>query len=80
MKAKLVVMIEVDVEYEEKEYPSVTPEMVANGLFVEDDDVVDGFDVSTLVEGCNNMTDFFMSGARIVGRSVVSVDSAKEAK
>lgn len=72
MKAKLMIMLEVDVEYDRAEYPEVTPELIAKGLFVEDDDVVDGFDISTLVDGCDNTQDFFLKNAKIVGRNVVS--------
>lgn len=72
MKAKLMIMLEVDVEYDRAEYPEVTPELIAKGLFVEDDDVVDGFDISTLVDGCDNTTDFFLKNAKIVSRNVVS--------
>lgn len=77
MKAKLMIMLEVDVEYDRAEYPNVTPELIAKGLFVEDDDVVDGFDISTLVDGCDNTQDFFLKNAKIVSRNVVgkSVDT-----
>lgn len=68
MKAKIMVILEMDVEYDRKEYPEVTPEKIANGLFIEDDDVVDGFDISTLVDGCDNTKDFFLKNAKIVSK------------
>lgn len=72
MKAKLMIMLEIDVEYDRKEYPEVTPELIAKGMFTEDDDVVDGFCISTLVNGCDNTQDFFLKNAKIISRSIVS--------
>ncbi len=69
MKIKLT--LEMDIEIDKAEYPDLDEQTVLNGIQVYDDDVIDGFGLTTNIKGYDNTADFFLQNARIVSKEAL---------
>ncbi len=77
---KIRLTLEMDIEVDKEEYPDLDEQEVLNSITVYDDDVIDGFGLTTHISGCDNTQDFFLSNARIVSKEALPViaDGAEE--
>lgn len=67
------IRLTVDVEIAELSDSGVRKSVkeIENGLRLYDDDVVDGFVITTNLSDCDNTNDFFIKNYRIVGTEIL---------
>lgn len=70
MKVRLTV--ELDVEIDKTEHPNLDEKQVFNGIYMCDDDIVDGFLLSTDIPGYDNTNDFFLRNGKIAKKEITS--------
>lgn len=77
MKIRLEIEFEMETELEESDITKTKNELL-NGIKIEDSDVVDGFEITTDFDDCDNTSDFFIKpySARII--SVEAPEFSKE--
>ncbi len=77
MKVKLEIEFEMETELEESDITKTKNELL-NGIRIEDSDVVDGFEITTDFDDCDNTSDFFIKphSAKII--SVEAPEFSKE--
>jgi hypothetical protein len=70
-------MIRLTVDLEINEELDVPIETVSKNLLFYKDDAIDGFTVTTLIDGYDNTQDFFIKDMIYVGHEVVEAESIK---
>lgn len=77
MKVKLEIEFDMNTGLEDFDITKTKKELL-NGIKIEDSDVVDGFEITTDFDGCDNTSDFFIkpNSARII--SIEAPEFSKE--
>ncbi len=77
---KVQLTLEMDIEIDKEEYPDLDEEQILKSITVYDDDVIDGFGLTTHMNGYDNTQDFFLSNAKIVSKQALPIltDGAEE--
>lgn len=78
MDKMIEVRLRIQIDTESCDEHDVTPEDVAKSLRVVSDDVLDGFTLTTNLDGFSPLYDFFLGEATIVDASIVGEASADE--
>lgn len=55
----------------------LTAEKVLDNIYMDDDDVRDGFQIGTIIEGFDNTSDFFLENGAVVSKEIVSPERDK---
>ena len=76
---KIEFKITADVEIDQKKYPNITPEMILDGIRIYESDVIDGFEVTTSINGLDNTSDFFLKNAAIEEKHLILDEDLNEA-
>lgn len=77
MKIELKIIADIDIDQDE--YPDITPEEVLNGVRVYESDVVDGFEITTSINGLDNTQDFFLKNAVLEEKQLIDEQELSEA-
>lgn len=77
MKVKLEIEFDMKTELEESDITKTKNELL-NGIRIEESDVVDGFEITTDFDDCDNVSDFFIKpySAKII--SIEAPEFSKE--
>ena len=63
----------MDIDIDKEEYPDLTENQVLNNITVYNDDVVDGFELTTDIYGYDNTNDFFLFNGKIISKEIMPV-------
>lgn len=77
MKIELKIIADIDIDKDE--YPDITPETVLDGVRVYESDSVDGFEITTSINGLDNTQDFFLKNAVLEGKQLIDEQELSEA-
>ena len=76
---KIEFKITADVEIDKRKYPDITPETVLDGIRIYESDVIDGFEVTTSINGLDNTNDFFLKNAVLEEKQLIAEQESSEA-
>lgn len=69
MRTELTVMVDIDIN--KKIYPDITPENVLDNIVIQNSGVIDGFELTTDINGLDNRKDYFLTLANITNKKVI---------
>lgn len=72
-KANIQLVISAEIEYDDDDYVGIEPSDVLSHITIQESDVIDGFEITTNIDGLDNTTDFFLQNAVIKSRNEVPV-------
>ncbi len=61
----------ITIEFDIEENNGADVQTVLNGVTLLDDDIVDGFCLTTILKGFDNTSDYFLSNGRIIRRELI---------
>ncbi|MBR6509709.1 MAG: hypothetical protein IKT38_03790 [Clostridia bacterium] len=76
---KIEFKITADVEIDQEEYPDITPEKILESIRIYESDVIDGFEVTTSINGLDNTSDFFLKNAVLEEKQLIAEQESSEA-
>lgn len=68
-KVRLTIELEIDAEMLEQN--GLSAEDVVDGIYIRDDDVCDGFQITTAINGFDCTTDFFLQNGILISKELV---------
>lgn len=76
---KIEFKITADVEIDQEEYPDITPEKILESIRIYESDVIDGFEVTTSINGLDNTSAFFLKNAVLEEKQLIAEQESSEA-
>lgn len=76
---KIEFKITADIEIDQEEYPDITPEKILESIRIYESDVIDGFEVTTSINGLDNTSDFFLKNAVLEEKQLIAEQESSEA-
>lgn len=75
---KIRVIIEAEIDEENMEECGCDIDDVRNGIRIYDSDIIDGFEFTTSIRGCDNTSDFFLKNGEIKKVELLNSDVSKD--
>ena len=75
---KIRVIIEAEIEVAAMEECGCDIDDVRNGIRIYDSDIIDGFELITSINGCDNTSDFFLKNGIIKKAELLNGNVSKE--
>ena len=75
---KIRVIIEAEIEVAAMEECGCDIDDVRNGIRIYDSDIIDGFELITSINGCDNTSDFFLKNGIIKKAKLLNGNVSKE--
>lgn len=69
---QIEITIAADIVIDENKHPNITPDDLLKGVVIRNSDVVDGFELTTNIDGFDNTVDFFLQKAKITKKSLIN--------